>query len=161
MDAREGSILASSPTLPIISKSASIRSSTEFRTDIYSIRVLIATIRDKGLCPCPRCLVRKSEFDKLSQKLDAHYHITQARTYLGDIITSARNFIYKLGYGIGSAAVERLLKEQSWVPTRVCAYFNIKEVFYLSPVICPECICRDLGTTRSRSFLDVSGRSVA
>ena len=83
--------------------------------------------------------------------------MTQARTYLGGIITSARNFIYKLGYGIGSAAVERLLKEQSWVPTRVCVYFNTNEFFYLPPMTHPECICRNLGTTRSRSFLNVSG----
>jgi hypothetical protein len=49
------------------------------------IRVLIATIRDKGLCPCPRCFVLKSEIDKLGQKLDARYRITQARSYLGNI----------------------------------------------------------------------------
>jgi hypothetical protein len=90
------------------------------------IRILIATIRDKGLCPCPRCLVRKSEIDKLGQKLDARYRINQARTYLGNTIASARDFIYKLGYGIRSAAVERLLKEQSLVPTPVCVCFNTK-----------------------------------
>jgi hypothetical protein len=94
------------------------------------IRVLVATVRDKGLCPCPRCLVRKSEINKLGQKLDARYRVTQARAYLGDIITSARNFIYKLGFGVGSAAVKRLLKEKSWVPTRVCASYNTEKVSY-------------------------------
>jgi hypothetical protein len=92
---------------------------------------LIATVRDKGLCPCPRCFVLKSEIDKLGQKLDARYRITQARSYVGDIITSARNFIYKLGYGVGSAAVERLLKEKSWVPTRVRRSFSTEEVLLI------------------------------
>ena len=88
------------------------------------IRVLVGTVRDKGICPCPRCFVLKSEIDKVGQKLDARYRITQARAYIGDLIASARNFIYKLGYGVGSAAVERLLKKQSWVPTRVGASFD-------------------------------------
>ena len=54
--------------------------------------------------------------------MDTRYRITQARIYLGNIITTARDFIYKQGYGVTSAAVERLLKEKSLVPTRVRVY---------------------------------------
>jgi hypothetical protein len=93
------------------------------------IRVLISTIRNKGLCPCPRCFILKTEIYKLGQKLDARCRIAQARTYLGDIITTARDFIYKQGYGVTSAAVERLLKEKSWVPTRVRVYVQTEVGF--------------------------------
>lgn len=38
---------------------------------------------------------------------------------MGNIISQARDFIYKGGFGIASAAVELLLKAQSWIPTSV------------------------------------------
>jgi AraC-like DNA-binding protein len=78
-------------------------------------------VRDKGLCPCPRCLIRKVDIDKMGQKLDLRYRITKARTYLKDVIHTARRFIYDLGFNIDSAAVERVLKPQSLVPTQVRA----------------------------------------
>lgn len=93
---------------------------------------MISTIRNKGLCPCPRCFILKTDIDKLGQKLDARYRITQARIYLGNIITTARDFIYKQGYGVTSAAVERLLKEKSLVPTRVRVYVQTEIGFYLN-----------------------------
>lgn len=46
--------------------------------------------------------------------------LSNARHYVGDIIQLARNFIYKLGRNVASAAVERLLFAHSWVPTLVC-----------------------------------------
>jgi hypothetical protein len=76
-------------------------------------------VRDKGLCPCPRCLVRKVDIDKVGQKRDSRDRITKARTYLGDMIRTARRFIYDLGFNIDSAAVEQVLKPQSLVPTLV------------------------------------------
>ena len=82
-------------------------------------RVLLATVRDKGLCPCPRCLICKVDIDKVGQKRDSCDRITKARTYLGDMIQTARRFIYDLGFNIDSAAVERVLKPQSLVPTLV------------------------------------------
>jgi hypothetical protein len=35
------------------------------------------------------------------------------------MVSSARSLIYDKDLGVGSAAVERLLKSQSWVPTSV------------------------------------------
>ena len=97
MDTCDGSTLIYSLILLIILKSESCEIVNFITSNIYLLRVLISTVRDKGLCPCLRCLVRKTEIDKLGQKLDLRYHVTQACTYLGDIITSACNFIYKLG----------------------------------------------------------------
>ena len=85
-------------------------------------RVLLASVRDKGVCPCPRCLVRKSEIDKIGQKIDARNRLSKARQYIGNVIQSARRFIYTLGLNVHGAAVERLLFEQSLVPTRVSTF---------------------------------------
>ncbi|KZP21447.1 hypothetical protein FIBSPDRAFT_714836, partial [Athelia psychrophila] len=31
----------------------------------YKEKILLATIRDLGICPCPRCLVKLEDVDKL------------------------------------------------------------------------------------------------
>ena len=80
---------------------------------------MLATIRDQGLCPCPRCLVSKSKTDKVGLAADMKTRIEKARRYLGDAVNEARKSIYKLGLPIGGAAVERLLKPTSSVPTKV------------------------------------------
>jgi hypothetical protein len=96
-------------------------------------RVLLATIRDKGHCPCPRCLVLKTDIPKVGQKLDCRSRLSKARTYLRDTIQTARKFIYNLGLNVKGAAVERLLEAQSWVPTFVSQAVNISAWCYLSP----------------------------
>jgi hypothetical protein len=63
--------------------------------------------------------VIKSSIDKIGYLQDTRNRITNARSYSQDLITRARDFVYKLGYGVTSAAVERLLKTQSLVPTLV------------------------------------------
>jgi hypothetical protein len=85
---------------------------------LYS-RMLIASIREKGLCPCPRCMVLKSNIDKIGFVQDAKDRLATARSYCQRLISRAREFIYEMGYGVTSAAVERLLKPQSLVPTLV------------------------------------------
>jgi hypothetical protein len=56
----------------------------------------------------------------VGQVQDSRTRISKARTYVGDLVRRARDFIFKLGRGVTSAAVERLLKPNSWVPTLVC-----------------------------------------
>ena len=85
----------------------------------FMYRVLLATIRDKGNCPCPRCLVVKSDIAKLGHKIDIQNRVSKARSYLSDTIKLARSFIYEQGRKITSKAVEQLLKSKSWVPTLV------------------------------------------
>ena len=82
-------------------------------------RMLLAALRDKGLCLCPRCLVPKDELDKLGQVRDSQRRISRARTSDLDWITRARNIIYRLGFPVRSAGIERMLKPTSLVPTLV------------------------------------------
>ncbi|TFK61080.1 hypothetical protein BDN72DRAFT_805276 [Pluteus cervinus] len=83
----------------------------------YPEKSLLATIRDQGKCPCPRCLVLKLHADRLGQKFDISARKTQARTYLHDLVVKARQTIYTLAKSITSTAVEASLSPTSIVPT--------------------------------------------
>ena len=82
-------------------------------------RVLLATIRDKGLCPCPRCLVPKSKLYQMGTKHDIKFRLKNVRSYLFDYVQAARNVIYKSAAAITGTVVNRLLKAMSSVPTIV------------------------------------------
>lgn len=94
-------------------------------------RVLLATVRDKGFCPCPRCEILKSKFDKTGLIHDMRARITRARIYLSRKIRRARNFIYNKGYAVGGTVVERVLKATSLVPTIVSSVSGVQEVVYV------------------------------
>jgi hypothetical protein len=98
-------------------------------------RVLIAAVRDKGLCPCPRCLVPKAKVDKIGYLQDSRDRIKKARSYSHDLITRARDFVYKLGFNVKSAAIDRLLKSTSLVPTYVSCFAVTRGVMGLKPNI--------------------------
>jgi hypothetical protein len=82
-------------------------------------RVLLATTRNRGDCTCPRCTIPRKEFDKLGQHYDLKARVSQARSYLGDLVERARQCIYKSGYCLTAAGIERMLKPLSLVPTTV------------------------------------------
>jgi len=82
-------------------------------------RVLIATIWDKGLAPCPRCLVPKSRLDKLGLVHDMAIRIKEFWQYMANKVEAARRVIYDLTKPITGVAVEGHLKEFSGVPTKV------------------------------------------
>ena len=83
------------------------------------LRILLATIRNKGHCPCPQCLIPKSCFSHTSLWNDIKAQISQACTYMQSKIISARDAIYQHGAPIKGAVVEHLLKDSSLVPTLV------------------------------------------
>ncbi|KIM76449.1 hypothetical protein PILCRDRAFT_12697 [Piloderma croceum F 1598] len=60
----------------------------------YPEKVLLASVRDKGVCPCPRCLVRKADIHKLGQKIDSRNRLSKTRQYVGHIIKSASLHLY-------------------------------------------------------------------
>ncbi len=76
---------------------------------------------------------------------DLKLRVRMARKYLLDETMRARDFIFNKGYTVGSAAVERLCKPQSIVPTMVC--FKYYLVTGISPINLTviECLC---GKTR-------------
>jgi len=104
-----------------------------FTNWLSSNRILLVTIRDNGLCPCPRCYVPKSEFAYLGINSDIMARLSKARDYLQDKIRSASHAIYQHGEAIKSAAVEGILKECSLVPTLVseihqlCLYLMLNQ----------------------------------
>ena len=61
--------------------------------------------------------MRKEDIFKLRQVRDIQNRLSRARSYVGDLIKRARDFIYRLGYNVAGAAVECLLLEHSLVPT--------------------------------------------
>ena len=102
------------------SKQASFFVCLQFINYLFNNRVLLATIRDKGLCPCPRCLMPKLQFDQTGTKLDSNFRIKNVRIYLSSYVQIARDAIYKSAAAIAGVVVNRALKATSSVPTLVC-----------------------------------------
>ena len=86
-------------------------------------RVLIATIRNLGNCPCPRCLIPKFHVHLLATESDLLQRGLSSRSdtaHRREKIMSARKLIYEKHYAVDAAQVEALLKDESLVPTMVC-----------------------------------------
>ncbi|KIK11741.1 hypothetical protein PISMIDRAFT_122141 [Pisolithus microcarpus 441] len=83
----------------------------------YPEKIIVAAIRDKGLCPCPRCCLPKSSFSRLGFTSDRTGRLTRARFYARNKICAARRAIYQFGNPIKGTAVERILKDCSLVLT--------------------------------------------
>ena len=84
-----------------------------------AVRVLLATIRDKGHCPCPRCLVPKLIFHRTGFVRNFVARLSRARTYFVEKVTAARQAVYVLGRPLKGITVETILKSESLVPTLV------------------------------------------
>ena len=87
----------------------------------YPERVLMAGIRFMGLCPCPRCLVKKRELLALGTPMDNKWRL---KVQVNDHhfctkVSIARTIIYGQGRSVNTEAVNDLLKERSLVPTTV------------------------------------------
>src|ERR1700761_3822096 len=89
----------------------------EFFPRSWFTRVLLATIRDNGDCPCPRCLTPKSKLHLMGFARDIAFRANHLRKYFRGKIEAARRAIYVHGFGIRSKKVEDLLKDTSAVPT--------------------------------------------
>ncbi|KAF9032192.1 hypothetical protein BJ165DRAFT_1358012 [Panaeolus papilionaceus] len=83
----------------------------------YPEKVLLATIRDKGMCPCPRCLVPMQSLDQLGTPVDQATRSESQRVYRTKEVKNARALIYKQGKAVNGANVEAILKPFSGVPT--------------------------------------------
>lgn len=122
MASNAASILEFSHTLLTIRKSKSCRRSYNIVTDHENNRVLLASIRNKGKCPCPRCLIPLSDAHRVGTVSDRNKRTTKAR--VDDVeyrysIDTARDIIYRRGFAVDSDDVENHLREESLVPTKV------------------------------------------
>jgi hypothetical protein len=88
---------------------------------IHLSRVLVAPMRDLGTFPCPRCLVCLSDVSNLGTPRDLKTRNNLRKDDdLGHFkVEKARSLIYRNRMPVDGAAVERLLKPTSSVPTLV------------------------------------------
>lgn len=116
-------ILAFSLIPPIILKSKSIQivAVTRIATH-HCFRVLLASTRNRGSCPCPRCLIPIDRIQNLGMPHDRQQRLAlqrvddERRQFL---IANARRLIYEKNYAVDSKSLNKLLAEESLVPTSV------------------------------------------
>jgi hypothetical protein len=99
----------------------------EDKLTVYKLyRILLTSIRNRGICPCPRCYTPLSQLHNLGTAQDRRQRVSLARldnNQRRSKVTAARKLIYSSNYAVDSAAIQRLLKDKSWTPTIVCKYF--------------------------------------
>lgn len=92
---------------------------------IMCSRIILASIRNLGICPCPRCLIPKSLTHSLGMTRDMSKRLSLARVddnQRRGSVSTARKLIYERNYAVDSVPIENILKEQSLVPTTVRVY---------------------------------------
>lgn len=85
-------------------------------------RAMLQTIKSMGLYPCPRCLVLKADIPQVGSFLDMKHRQKTARVYSIENVEIARKAIFDGGRSISYNGPYDILKEGSWVPTRVCLF---------------------------------------
>jgi hypothetical protein len=90
--------------------------------DIYIFRILLASIKNLGRCPCPRCLTEKIQVPGIGTIPDSQRRERLARVddiHHQEDVDLARKFIFDNGAPVTGAHVEAVLNAESRVPTRV------------------------------------------
>ncbi|KAF7291204.1 GLOBIN domain-containing protein [Mycena indigotica] len=86
----------------------------------YPEKVLLATIRNLGGCPCPKCLIKLTEIPNVGTKADlkrrANKRVDTERWR--DTIEMVRRWIFENGRLVAGKAVNTVLQPFSWIPTR-------------------------------------------
>lgn len=94
----------------------------------------MASIRNLGDCPCPRCEINLSRVHNVGMPLDRTQRRTKARyddASRRAKVDSARELIYEHGHLVNSAQVERILKSRSLVPTKVRDMIHFCSLLFL------------------------------
>jgi hypothetical protein len=85
-------------------------------------RVLMLAIRHLGDCPCPRCKIPMERLHLIGTESDRNDQVALRRhdnDSFKEAISSRQRKIYKENYKVTSAWIERKLKSESLVPTKV------------------------------------------
>ncbi|KAF7307484.1 hypothetical protein MIND_00542900 [Mycena indigotica] len=90
----------------------------------YPEKVLLATIRSFGGCPCPRCFIQKGQIMETGTVNDMkrRSNIRVEDHARRSTIESARAAIFGNGNAVAGSAIDKMLKAQSWAPTRASIY---------------------------------------
>nr|GAT50466.1 predicted protein [Mycena chlorophos] len=90
----------------------------------YPEKILLATIKSLGGCPCPRCFVRKAQIAETGTVNDMKRRqaIRVDDEHRRSVIESARKAIFEQGSAIDGTTIKGMLQEKSWVP--VCNAFS-------------------------------------
>ncbi|EUC55247.1 hypothetical protein RSOL_104410 [Rhizoctonia solani AG-3 Rhs1AP] len=86
----------------------------------YPERVLLATIRDKGRCPCVQCLIPMDQIHKMGTRSDMQARTKKPRRdnlQRQKLVKKARSLIYDNNKAVNNTEVEDLLQPTSLVPT--------------------------------------------
>ena len=113
-------------------------------TNTSCSRVLLASIRNLGACPCPRCEVKKVQIEQLGTIPDNQRrsnHMRSNTTSLRNRIALCREAIYGRGKNIKSSIVEDFLSPLSYVPTSVWKFINMCVAYMLMDLFFLECLC--------------------
>ena len=92
-------------------------------------RILLASIRNLGRCPCPRCLIPLDRAPNMGRPRDMAQRTSLVRVddlVLHSRIKAAREMIYMKNYKTDSKVVEDLLQHNSLVPTIVGLYILLR-----------------------------------
>lgn len=92
------------------------------------IRILLATIKFLGRCPCPRCLICKTDIRNFGTDSDRRIRQARARRddqLRRDKVEKARKLVYEKGISLASERVDNIIGPHSLVATRVCDFPGI------------------------------------
>ncbi|KIL64222.1 hypothetical protein M378DRAFT_78641, partial [Amanita muscaria Koide BX008] len=124
----------------------------------YPEKVLLASIKQLGKCPCPTCLVSKKDICLLGTKRDARTRTRHKRTD-GDVYRSkikvARDHIYLNGGLLNGSWLDELLNKESLVPTQVCEAMSDLKQLQINHV---ECFFLSIIKAWLRLLFDVCAR---
>ncbi|KAJ7067227.1 hypothetical protein C8F01DRAFT_1365364 [Mycena amicta] len=87
----------------------------------YPEKVLLATTRSLGKCPCLKCTIPSEQFHELGTVNDDNRRAKKARVVTKkhqSMVDRARYLIYRAKKAIKGPVVKHLLQPESWVPTK-------------------------------------------
>ena len=87
------------------------------------IRVLIATIKNMGCCPCPRCKVKLANVQHMGKTLDTQTRM-DVRERSGKLLRGvkmARKAVFA-GFKVNGSRIEKLLGKGSGIPINVSCF---------------------------------------
>ncbi|KIK73977.1 hypothetical protein PAXRUDRAFT_45998, partial [Paxillus rubicundulus Ve08.2h10] len=94
--------------------------------NIESYRVLLACVKFLGQCPCPHCLMKKTDIPDMGKDADMNTWRTELREDNNDYcrkVNKAHKLIFTQGKKLNSKYVTKYLKGESLVPTHVSDNF--------------------------------------